>query len=193
MFILCILILFNIGSIQNSEELKCILINRHESRYLTANNWFVTFLIGNEVYASEMDRNEYKTVLDWYTNRPEAVWIFEPVDGRKKHYYIKNAKFNKYLYAKREYGPVYLKSVKNKNELDEAFVWYFPKNKLYFEIMNSRFEQSLFVKPVKIEGRLSYVVRLLDYENYDLNYDAGDIHEDWNLRCENDKQKTIHE
>ncbi|CAF0917730.1 unnamed protein product [Brachionus calyciflorus] len=170
LFILGIFIFLNFGSIQNSEEKKCILINRHESRYLSANNWFVTFLIGNQVYASEMDRNEYKTVLDWYINRPEAVWIFQPIG---------------------EYGPVSLKSVKSKNELNEESVWYFRDGTFYYEIMNSKFKQSLFIKPVKVERRLNYVVRLLDYDNYDLDYDAGDIHQKWNLRCENEKSLNI--
>ncbi|CAF0917711.1 unnamed protein product [Brachionus calyciflorus] len=182
-----ILLLFKINAFENSEAGKCVIVNRSIDRILCANDWVSRYLLfSSSLYSYELGPLIAKS-FKWYHDYSNCHWIFEPSEKVDSAYYIKNFKKNEYLVADTLFGidllfctqqkEAKLRSVRNKNQLDESYMWLLKKRSKYSSmIYNFKFEKGFFIEQRKLKKRTEYL--------YYLECEKNAPTQSWAIICE---------
>ena len=135
---------------------KCLLYSDVYYEYLYAANFMFSKFFKRTVYTwqplSFVFGTRYDTNLAYSEKDPKAVWLFEPVEGKQNVYYIRNQKYNEYLYTSQYhaglFAPQRLVNTNDrvKSEWRESYQWRIEKenDKGRFVVWNVKYNEPLY-------------------------------------------------
>ncbi|RNA30142.1 hypothetical protein BpHYR1_000732 [Brachionus plicatilis] len=192
-FLIIFLVLYTLKSADSrNQELNCVLFNEKYHEYMYAANFLFSKNFKRTIYTFPLGlfysaKNGHN--FDFTEDDRKGVWIIEPVSGRKNVYYLKNLKYEEYLYAgdkvpKFIFFDTNMRFVNTKKDFspsDEKFMWKFERlNKMgsYF-IYNVEYNEPLFADFHRTRENIRRDV-LTWYK------DPNGLQFSWNVKCKND-------
>ncbi|CAF0903904.1 unnamed protein product [Brachionus calyciflorus] len=181
-------------SSQSDDALQCVIFSERYREYMYAANFMFakhwqravyTFPLGL-IYSIKNGAN-----FDFKEDDRKGVWIFEPVPDRQNVFYLKNLRYEEYLYAGDPQRAIFFivttnnRNVHTKKEKpvnDETFMWRFEQlNKRgTYHIFNVKYNEPLFAGGRSHNDDIRRSV-LTWYKTPD----GSQFY--WNVKCKNDK------
>lgn len=139
------------------EELNCVIFNEKYHEYMYAANMIFSKYFNRAVYTFPLGLiywTKNGKNFDFTENDRKGVWILEPVNGRKNVYYLKNLRYQEYMYAGGKlknflFFESNMRLVYTQKQLmasDEKFMWKFEPlyNKGSYNIFNVEYNEPLY-------------------------------------------------
>lgn len=197
MFKLRILVILTIlNAVKNSdlkdENLNCVIFNEKYHEYMYAANMFFSRYFKRAIYTFPMGLiywTKNGKNFDFTEDDRKGVWILEPVNGRKNIYYLKNLKYQEYLYAADKLNKFlffesnmrWVYTQKKLTPSDEKFMWKFETlhEKGSYHIFNVEHNEPLFAN-VHLNNENIRRDVLTWYKS------PNGMQFKWNVKCRND-------
>ena len=192
-------LLFSLGILlsqvksQSQDDLQCVLFNQKYQEYMYAANMMFSKYWNRAVYTFPLGimyslKNGHN--FDFKEDDRKGVWLMEHVPNRPNVFYMKNLKYEEYMYAGDKVRAfLWIKSnsrhvltQKNKVDNDESFMWRFEKqnSKSIYNIYNVKYKEPLYANSLSHKDEVRRDV-LTWFKS------ADNTHFYWNVKCKNDR------
>lgn len=192
-FLVIFLALVDLNSSDSqNQELNCVIFNEKYHEYMYAANFLFSKYFKRTVYTYPLGlfylvKNGKN--FDYTDDDRKGVWILEPVKGLKNIFYLKNLRYDEYLFAGDRVPKFiffdsnmrFVNTEKNLSPSDEKFMWKFEQlnNRGSYLIFNVGYNEPLFANFQITKDNIRRDV-LTWYK------EPNGVQFRWNVKCKND-------